>query len=295
MRLPTGSARRFRRHWQLDVFRPSSFIVINLASKDFVMDLQLKGKRAVITGGSKGIGLAIAMRFAKEGAIPILVSRTTEVLEKAALAIQQETGILAQTLTLDLATNAGITQLMSRAGDIDILVNNAGAIPGGSLTDVSDDKWRQAWELKLFGYINLIRAVLPVMEQRGSGVISNIIGMAGAVPRAEYICGSTANAALMAFTQAVGGTSPRKGVRVFGINPSPTRSDRMEGMLRLQATKKLGDENRWLELTAGLPFGRMTEPTEIADLTVFSCSPLAGYLSGTVLNIDGGQSFASPA
>jgi 3-oxoacyl-[acyl-carrier protein] reductase len=259
------------------------------------MDLQLKGKRAVITGGSKGIGLAIAMRFAKEGAIPILVSRTTDVLEKAALAIQQETGILAQTLTLDLATNAGITQLMSRAGDIDILVNNAGAIPGGSLTDVSDDKWRQAWELKLFGYINLIRAVLPVMEQRGSGVISNIIGMAGAVPRAEYICGSTANAALMAFTQAVGGTSPRKGVRVFGINPSPTRSDRMEGMLRLQATKKLGDENRWLELTAGLPFGRMTEPTEIADLTVFSCSPLAGYLSGTVLNIDGGQSFASPA
>jgi 3-oxoacyl-[acyl-carrier protein] reductase len=259
------------------------------------MDLQLKGKRAVITGGSKGIGLAIAMRFAKEGAIPILVSRTTEVLEKAALAIQQETGIHAQTLTLDLATNSGIAQLMSRAGDIDILVNNAGAIPGGSLTDVSDDKWRQAWELKLFGYINLIRAVLPVMEQRGSGVISNIIGMAGAVPRAEYICGSTANAALMAFTQAVGGTSPRKGVRVFGINPSPTRSDRMEGMLRLQATKKLGDENRWLELTAGLPFGRMTEPTEIADLTVFSCSPLAGYLSGTVLNIDGGQSFASPA
>jgi 3-oxoacyl-[acyl-carrier protein] reductase len=258
------------------------------------MDLQLKGKRAVITGGSKGIGLAIAMRFAKEGAIPVLVSRSAETLEKAALAIQQETGIVAQTVAVDLATQEGIEKLMSSAGEIDILVNNAGAIPGGSLADVSDDKWRQAWELKLFGYINLIRAVLPAMEQRGSGVISNIIGMAGAAPRAEYICGATANAALIAFTQAVGGTSPRKGVRVFGINPSPTRSDRMEGMLRMQATKKLGDGNRWLELTAGLPFGRMTEPAEIADLTVFCCSPLAGYVSGTVLNVDGGQSFASP-
>jgi NAD(P)-dependent dehydrogenase (short-subunit alcohol dehydrogenase family) len=132
------------------------------------------------------------------------------------------------------------------------------------------------------------------MEERGSGVIANIIGMAGAVPRAEYICGSTANAALMAFTQAVGATSPRRGVRVFGINPSPTRSDRMEGMLRSQATQKLGDENRWMELTAKMPFGRLTEPQEIADLTAFSCSPLSSYLSGTVINVDGGQMYATP-
>lgn len=259
------------------------------------MDLQLKGKRAVITGGSKGIGLAIAMRFAKEGAIPVLVSRSAESLAKAALAIQQETGILAQTIAVDLATQEGIAQLMSSAGEIYILVNNAGAIPGGSLADVSDEKWRQAWELKLFGYINLVRALLPRMEQRGSGVIANIIGMAGAAPRADYVCGSTANAALIAFTQAVGAASPRRGVRVFGINPSPTRSDRMEAMMRAQAAKKLGDADRWMELTTGLPFGRLTEPQEIADLTVFSCSPLAGYLSGTVVNVDGGQMYASAA
>lgn len=258
------------------------------------MDLKLKGKRVVVTGGSKGIGLAVAMRFAHEGALPVLVSRSADGLAKAASAIRDETGTTAQTLALDLGTPEGIAQLCAEAGAMDILVNNAGAIPGGSLADIADEKWRQSWELKLFGYINLVRAVLPGMEQNGSGVICNIIGMAGFAPRAEYICGSTANAALMAFTQGVGAASPRRGVRVFGINPSPTRSDRMEAMMRAQAGKKLGDENRWMELTKGLPFGRLTEPTEIADLTVFSCSPLAGYLSGTVINVDGGQAFASP-
>ena len=259
------------------------------------MDLQLDGKHVVVTGASKGIGLAIATRFAREGAIPTLVARSANQLHSAASALHRETGVHARIHAADLSTASGIESLMATASTVDILVNNAGAIPGGGLADVSDEQWRQAWELKVFGYINLVRAMLPRMEERRSGVISNIIGMAGQVPRAEYICGSTANAALMAFTQAVGGTSPRRGVRVFGINPSPTRSDRMEGLLRGQAAKKLGDESRWMELTVGLPFGRLTEPQEIADLTVFSCSPLAGYLSGSVINVDGGQSFAPPA
>jgi NAD(P)-dependent dehydrogenase (short-subunit alcohol dehydrogenase family) len=259
------------------------------------MDIQLKGNRVAITGGSKGIGLAVAITFAREGAVPILIARSAASLELAATTIKKETGVTAQTLALDMATPEGIERLMADAGDVDILINNAGAIPGGSLMAVDDAKWRSSWELKLFGYINLVRAMLPKMEARGSGVICNIIGMAGAVPRAEYICGSTANAALIAFTQAIGATSPRRGIRVFGINPSPTRSDRMEGMLRAQAAKKLDDESRWMELTTNLPFGRLTEPREIADLTAFCCSPLSGYLSGTVINVDGGQAFASPA
>jgi NAD(P)-dependent dehydrogenase (short-subunit alcohol dehydrogenase family) len=248
----------------------------------------------MINGGRVSFLSAPGLEGLLEGAVPIIVSRSGESLAKAVASIQQATGVTAQSVAADLGTQAGIDTLMASAGAIDILVNNAGAIPGGALAAVDDAKWRAAWELKLFGYINLIRAVLPHMEQRGSGVIANIIGMAGAVPRAEYICGSTANAALMAFTQAVGATSPRAGVRVFGINPSPTRSDRMEGMLRAQATQKLGDENRWMELTAKLPFGRLTEPQEIADLTAFSCSPLSTYLSGTVINVDGGQMYATP-
>jgi 3-oxoacyl-[acyl-carrier protein] reductase len=257
------------------------------------MDLQLQGRRVLVTGSSQGIGLAVAAGFAREGAQPVIVSRSADALERAAGAIRQETGVTVQAIAADLATAGGVGQLMARAGEIDILVNNAGAIPGGSLADVDDARWRQAWELKVFGYINLVREVLPRMEHRGHGVIANIIGMAGAAPRSEYVCGAAANAALMAFTQAVGAASPRRGVRVFGVNPSPTRSARMEGMLRAQAEKKWGDGDRWMELTTGLPFGRMTEPREIADLTVFSCSPLASYLSGTVINVDGGQMYAS--
>jgi 3-oxoacyl-[acyl-carrier protein] reductase len=259
------------------------------------MDLQLEGRRVLVTGGSRGIGLAIALSFAREGALPLLVSRSAESLDVAVANIQTQTGVRASGLALDMSQPGAEALLLAQAGDIDILVNNAGAIPGGALANIDDARWRQAWELKLFGYINLVRAMLPVMTARGSGVIANIIGMAGAAPRSDYIAGSTANAALMAFTQALGATSPRSGVRVFGINPSPTRSDRMETMMRAKALATLGDETRWMELTTALPFGRLAEPREIADITAFCCSPLAGYLSGTVINVDGGQMYASPA
>jgi NAD(P)-dependent dehydrogenase (short-subunit alcohol dehydrogenase family) len=255
------------------------------------MNLNLKDKRVLITGGSKGIGLAIAKSFAHEGAIPILVSRTSQSLAIAKAEILNETSIQAQCIEHDVAQSGSIGSLIQRAGEFDILVNNAGAIPGGSVLDIDEARWRESWELKLFGYINLIRAVLPIMQSRKSGVIANIIGMAGAAPRNAYICGSTANAALIAFTQALGASTPKHGVRVFGINPSPTRSDRMMGMLKSQAQKKLGDENRWMELTQHMPFGRMAEPDELAHLTTFCCSPLAGYLSGSVINVDGGQMF----
>jgi NAD(P)-dependent dehydrogenase (short-subunit alcohol dehydrogenase family) len=97
---------------------------------------------------------------------------------------------------------------------------------------------------------------------------------------------------LISFTEGIGGGSVRKGVRVFGINPSPTRSDRIAGVMKQQAASKLGDPERWLELTHKLPFGRLAEPDEMARLAVYCASPLCGYLSGTVLNVDGGQQFA---
>lgn len=257
------------------------------------MKLDLQGQRVVITGGSRGIGLAIAQAFAREGAIPLLVSRSAESLQAGAAAILAESGVQAGTLAVDLSQPAGLEQLVAAAADADILVNNAGAVPGGAVTDIDDARLRQAWDLKLFGYIALVRALLPRMEERGRGVIANVIGSAGAAPRAEFIAGSTANAALMAFTQAIGAVSVRKGVRVFGINPSATRSDRMETMMRGQAEKKLGDANRWMELTTQLPFGRLMEPREVAEMTVFCCSPRAAYLSGTVINLDGGQMYAT--
>lgn len=257
------------------------------------MDLQLKDKQVLITGSSRGIGLTIALAFAREGARPVLVARDRGNLEKAEQAFVQAGLAKPQALLVDLSRSGSADELRGLVPGIDILVNNAGAIPGGNLQEVSEARWRDAWELKVFGYINLIRAYLPMMQARRQGVICNIIGMAGAAPRADYICGATGNAALMAFTCAVGGDSMKHGVRVFGINPSPTRSDRMQGMLEQQAISRLGDASRWAELTGKFPLGRLAEPAEMAQLAVFCASPLCGYLSGSVINVDGGQMFAT--
>jgi len=258
------------------------------------MDLQLKDKQVLITGSSRGIGLTIALAFAHEGARPILVARDAANLALAEQAFAQAGLPKPAAVLLDLSVSGSAEQLFEQMPEVDILINNAGAIPGGSVVDVDEQRWRQAWELKVFGYINMTRMYLPMMQSRGH-VICNIIGMAGAAPRADYICGATGNAALIAFTQGVGGESVKHGVRVFGINPSPTRSDRMQGMLQQQAEKKFGDAKRWSELTSGFPFGRLAEPSEMAKLAVFCTSPLCSYLSGSVINVDGGQMFTTPS
>ena len=256
------------------------------------MNLELDQKQVVVTGGSKGIGLAIALNFAREGAKPVLVSRQRSNLDAALAAFASEGLPVPAIAEIDLSQPGSDRALFDLFPGADILVNNAGAIPGGSIHDIAEATWRGAWDLKLFSYINLTRLYLGAMEARGQGVICNIIGMAGVAPRFEYICGAAANAALIAFTQGIGAGSVRKGVRVFGINPSPTRSDRIESMFKQQASSKLGDASRWQEMAQKLPFGRLAEPDEIARLAVHCSSPVCSYLSGTVLNVDAGQQYA---
>ena len=254
------------------------------------MDLGLGGKSALVTGGSKGIGRAIAAALLAEGAQVTLAARDTDQLAAAQTALSKEAGGRIATVTADLSTDAGREALIAAVGTPDILVNNAGAIRAGKLGDLTIADWRHDWELKVFGYIHLCQLVQPAMSERGSGSILNIIGMAGRANRAAYISGSAANAALIAFTQALGAEAQGQGLRVFGINPSPTLTDRMTGFMKRKAVAEYGDESRWHEMVEPdrFPYGRPAQPEEVASLATMLLSPRAGYLNGTVVDMDGG-------
>jgi len=238
------------------------------------MDLNLKGKRALVTGGSKGIGRACAEVLAQEGCEVLIAARRPAPGPNAR--------------AIDLSQPGAAEALAEWAGDLDILVNNAGAIPGGDLLKVDEPTWRRAWDLKVFGYINLTRRVYARMKQRGRGVIVNIIGNAGEKLNAAYIAGSTANAGLMAFTRALGGASHADGIRVLGINPGPVATDRLVNLYRQMAEAQLGDASRYEELYKGMSFGRPATPEEIAWAAAFLASERSSYTSGCIVTIDGG-------
>jgi 3-oxoacyl-[acyl-carrier protein] reductase len=247
------------------------------------MDLKLQGKRALVTGASKGIGLAVAQALAAEGCHLDIAARGTAALEQAGDTLRRSApGIEVRTHQADLSRDED-------AG-VDILVNNAGSNPAGDLDDTSDQVWRTSWDLKVFGYINLTRSILHAMKARRAGVIVNVIGYAGERLNARYIIGSTGNAALMAFSRSVGSQAPDFGVRVVAVNPGYTATDRAESMLRKIAESKLGSAERWrdVERELNLPFGRMGQPGEVADVVTFLASPRASYVSGTVVTVDGG-------
>jgi NAD(P)-dependent dehydrogenase (short-subunit alcohol dehydrogenase family) len=251
------------------------------------MDLQLAGKRVLITGGSKGIGQAVAELLATEGCDLRLVARDGAALEELATALRARFQVQVETMAADLSTDATVRAVADWAGEIDILVNNAGAIPPGTLTAIDDAAWRNAWDLKVFGYISLSRAVYPTMAKRKQGVIVNVIGAAGQSLPPGYIAGATGNAALMAFTKALARGSHADGIRVVAINPGPVETKRLETMQRASAQRELGDAERWREMFKTMPFGRPAKPSEIAAAVAFLASPLSGYTSGTVLTIDG--------
>lgn len=252
------------------------------------MDLQLTGRTALITGGSKGIGRAAAQVLSDEGCNLILVARTRDTLEAAAAEIRASRQVNVRVIAADLSSDAAVRRVAEEAGEIDILVNNAGAIPPGDIAAVNDETWRRAWDLKVFGFISFCRAVYPRMAARRSGVIVNVIGAAGEKFPPGYIAGAAGNASLMAFTRALGRQAPKDGVRVVAINPGPVETDRLVMLRRAEAAQKFGDAERWRELTKDMPFGRAAHPAEIGHAVAFLASPLSGYTSGSVLTIDGG-------
>ena len=258
------------------------------------LELNLTGKTAAITGASEGIGKAIAEKLGEEGVDMWIAARTQEKIEAVAAAIEAAHGVRVTPLALDLSSSADQQTFAKAADGADILINNAGAIPKGKIHEIDEATWRRVWDLKVFGYINLCREFYARMKARGDGVIINIIGNGGEKPVSDYIAGSTGNAALMAFTRALGGDAPKDGLRVVGINPGPIATEKLVSMMKKAAADQLGDETRYEEFFAPFGFGRAGTCEEVADMTAFLASPRSAYTTGTILTVDGGMITKGP-
>ena len=254
---------------------------------EFIMDLMLKGSTALITGASKGIGAGLAKVLAKEGCNLHLAARDGEAMQTLAHDLKSKFDISIRVHEADLSSSKSMQKLDQAAGDYDILFNNAGDIPAGDIEEVSDEAIRAGFDLKVFGYITLSRSFM-IRRKGKSGVIVNIIGNSGENWDAAYFAGSTGNAALMSFTKALGGRSLNDGIRIVGVNPGPVATDRMLKIMKRKAIDILGDEARWEELYDRYPGKRPATVKEVADLCAFLASPLAGYITGTIITIDGG-------
>lgn len=261
------------------------------------MELGLTGRTALVTGASQGIGRAIAERLVAEGCTVWLVARNARMLSDRCDALAGDAGVAHSTgraiaLPADLTDEAErrrVVREVTAAGPLDILVNNAGAIPGGDLSALDDAAWKAGWELKVFGTISLSRHAYDTMKAAGRGVIVNIVGNAGDALDFHYICGSTGNAALHAFTKTLGSQSPRDGVRVVAVSPGPVATDRLTAIVRKKAEARTGSPERWRELLDALPFERPAKPEEIAAMVAMLASDHSAYTSGTVITIDGGM------
>ena len=254
------------------------------------MTVGLQGKSVLITGASRGIGAAVAQTMAKAGCSLHLAARDKSLLSENAARLTSDYGVEAHIHALDLSAAGDVAKLGEACRDVDILVNNAGDIPLGALEDLDPAKWRHAWDLKVYGYVDLSRIIYPQMCKRGNGVIINVVGAAGKRANYNYIAGCMANAALDMFTQCLGGESMRHGVRVVSVDPGPTNSDRHLAHVKQRAKRQLGEESRWPELQAKFPAGRAAHVDEVASVVAFLASDAASYVSGTSIKIDGGIS-----
>jgi NAD(P)-dependent dehydrogenase (short-subunit alcohol dehydrogenase family) len=252
------------------------------------VDLNLSGKTALITGASKGIGEHLAETFAGEGVHLHLTARSMDRLEALKDRLAKISDVSVTLHPLDLTADGAVEKLSATIKHIDILVNNAGAIPSGDLWDVNKENWRNGWDLKVYGYIDMCREFYTKMKNAGGGVIINNIGNGGEVLDPKYIAGASGNASLMGFTRALGAFSLDDNIRVVGVNPGPVDTDRIYNMLKKRALKDLGDESHAGDLQKGYPLGRPANKGEVSDIIVFLASHRAGYITGTIITVDGG-------
>jgi NAD(P)-dependent dehydrogenase (short-subunit alcohol dehydrogenase family) len=253
------------------------------------VELGLAGKVVLITGGSKGIGLACARAFAAEGAKVAIVSRSREHLERALAQCGAALSVAADLIHSESARDM-VRECEDKLGDIDVLVNSAGAAKRYLPDDLDANAWHAAMDAKYFTYIHAMDAVLPRMAARGSGNVVNIIGMGGKVATSYHLPGGAANSALMLATVGLAQVYGPKGIRVNAINPGATLTDRVREALRIEAmARKATEEEVLAQGQARVPLRRYASAQEVADVALFLASERSSYVTGALIPMDGGS------
>ena len=258
------------------------------------MDLNLKLKTALVTGGSEGIGKAIALALAKEGANVAICARRKEPLEATANEITALTGRKVVAITADLTKDEDAKNFVMKAkealGRVDIMVNNAGSSPGGVIETLTEADWAQSLQLKFMGYVRCLRHVLPIMVAQGGGRVVNLIGNDGVKPSYWEIAPGAANAAGQNLTVSLAGQYGRHNISFVAVNPGPVRTERWAGLVKaMSRDMNLSIEEADKLAPSSIPLGRIAEPEEVANLCVYLASPIAHFVNGTMIEIDGGQ------
>lgn len=253
----------------------------------------LAGKLAVVSGGSRGIGRAIAGRFAEEGARVVIAARNEEALGRAVTELNVS-GQACRGVRADLSKAEDVARVVAIAtewGGIDILVNNVGAAPAGRFLVLTDEQFLDAWTLKLLAGIRLMRAAIPQMIERGGGSIINITGLGGREPGPEAAAIASTNAAIRAVTKSVAREMAGKGIRVNAICPGAVRTERaIELNKQAAAARGLSVEAVEEEALKSIPSGRYVEPSEIAEVAILLAGHAARSVTGVEIMVDGGRS-----
>ena len=254
------------------------------------MDLQLAGKHVLVTGGSRGIGLACAREFLREGARVTLAGRSQANLDAARKDLAVE-GAAVDCLAADLidaAAAAAMVDAAEKIAPVDVLVNSAGAALRTPFAELEPQAWQAAMQAKFFTYINVMDPLIKRMGKRGSGAVVNVIGMGGKVATTTHLAGGSANAALMLASAGLATAYGPLGVRVNAVNPGMTLTDRMaEGLAADARLRNISPDEALKQARSRLPLGRIATPEDIANMVVFLASPRAGYVSGAVISMDG--------
>jgi len=256
------------------------------------MDLGLRDRIVVVTGASKGIGLACAEAFAEEGARVAMVSRSRANLD-AALAKIRHVEHPPVAFVADLVdagqSSAMVDDVERTLGPIDILVSSAGAAKRSPPDELSPAAWHAAMDAKFFSYIHPLDAIVKRMAARGHGAVVNIIGMGGKVASPVHLPGGAANAALMLATAGLAAAYGPKGVRINAINPGGTLTGRVQEGLSVESRMTgLSPEALLERQQARIPLRRLGRPEEIAQVALFLASPRASYVTGAIVPMDGG-------